>query len=106
MAQRGSQRALKRSVSSTDAEPRPVPTNDEAAVTSAHGAPDGRLVPVLYRVPEAMALLRMSRTVIYELIRAGRLRTVKEGTARRIPAAAITEYLALLDCEAAIGEAA
>jgi excisionase family DNA binding protein len=34
-----------------------------------------------------MVLLSLSRSVIYELIRAGRLRTVAEGGARRVPAA-------------------
>jgi hypothetical protein len=34
----------------------------------------------LYRVSEAMILLSLSRSVIYELIRSGRLRSVTEGT--------------------------
>ncbi|WP_340686096.1 helix-turn-helix domain-containing protein [Amycolatopsis coloradensis] len=53
----------------------------------------------LYPIPEAMRLLSLSRSVIYELIRAGRLRSVKEGRARRIPATAITAYLELLTRE-------
>lgn len=53
----------------------------------------------LYRVPEAMRLLSMSRTVIYELIRSGRLRTVKEGRTRLVPASAIADYIALLKRE-------
>ncbi|MEV6464596.1 helix-turn-helix domain-containing protein [Kitasatospora sp. NPDC051702] len=56
--------------------------------------------PVLYRVADVMELLHMSRSVIYELIREGRLRTVHEGRSRLIPAAAITEYVALLEREA------
>ncbi len=66
----------------------------------------GRPAPVpepgkaLYRIPEAMRLLSLSRSVIYNQIRAGRLRSVKEGTARLIPADAITEYVALLEAEA------
>lgn len=59
----------------------------------------------LYRIPEAMALLNLSRTVIYEQIRAGRLRTVKQGRARRVPEAAIAEYVALLEREATTGAA-
>jgi excisionase family DNA binding protein len=55
----------------------------------------------LYKVSEAMAALSLSRTVVYELIRAGRLRTVKEGRARLVPASAIAEYVALLEREAA-----
>lgn len=53
----------------------------------------------LYRVSEAMATLSMSRTVIYEQIRTGRLRTVKQGRARLIPASAIAEYVRLLERE-------
>ena len=53
-------------------------------------------VRVLYDVPEAMALLSLSRTQIYELIRSRRLTTVTQGPRRLIPAASITEYVALL----------
>ena len=60
----------------------------------------------LYRIPEAMELLSLSRTVIYEQIRAGRLRTVAEGRARRVPASAIAEYVALLERESSTGRAA
>ncbi|MFG2028154.1 helix-turn-helix domain-containing protein [Streptomyces sp. NPDC048825] len=56
--------------------------------------------PVLYRVEDAMKALSLSRTVIYEQIRAGRLRAVRQGRARRIPASAIREYVALLEREA------
>ena len=54
----------------------------------------------LYSVPDAMRMLRLSRTVIYELIRSGRLRSVKQGRARRITATAIRDYIALLETEA------
>ena len=54
----------------------------------------------LYRIPEAMRLLSLSRSVIYNQIRAGRLRSVKEGSTRLIPADAIAEYVALLNAEA------
>ena len=57
----------------------------------------------LYRIPEAMRLLSLSRSVIYNQIRAGRLRSVKEGNARLIPADAITDYVALLEAEAEAG---
>lgn len=60
--------------------------------------------PALYRVSDAMKTLSMSKTVIYGLIRTGRLRTVKEGRARLIPASAIKEYLTLLEREAEGGE--
>lgn len=58
------------------------------------------IAPQLYEVREVVPILRLSRSVIYELIRSGRLRTVKEGRARRVPASAIAEYVALLEDEA------
>lgn len=57
----------------------------------------------LYRIPEAMRLLSLSRSVIYEQIRAGRLRTVRQGRARLVPATAITAYVTLLEQEAEEG---
>ncbi|GAB3855857.1 helix-turn-helix domain-containing protein [Micromonospora andamanensis] len=57
----------------------------------------------LYRITDAMRLLSLSRTVIYEQIRAGRLRTVRQGRARLVPAAAITAYVDLLEQEAKEG---
>jgi excisionase family DNA binding protein len=64
------------------ATPQPVPT----VVPDRH----------LYRIPEAMLLLSMSRSVIYEQIRAGRLRTVTQGRSRLVPKVAIDEYVNLL----------
>jgi excisionase family DNA binding protein len=54
----------------------------------------------LYRVVEAMVVLSMSRSAIYEQIRSGRLRSVTQGRARLIPASAIADYVALLEREA------
>ena len=54
---------------------------------------------VLYRVTEAMTVLSMSRSVIYEEIRSGRLRSVKRGRSRLISASAIADYVALLEQE-------
>jgi excisionase family DNA binding protein len=48
-----------------------------------------------------MAILSLSRSVVYELMRAGRLRSVHEGRTRLIPASAIAEYVALLEAESA-----
>lgn len=56
----------------------------------------------LYKIPEAMVLLSMSRTVIYEQIRAGRLRSVCQGRTRLIPAIAIDEYVSLLLAESEV----
>jgi excisionase family DNA binding protein len=60
----------------------------------------------LYRVPEAMRQLSLSRSVMYELIRSGRLRTVKQGRTRLVPESAITEYVSLLERESTKGVAA
>jgi excisionase family DNA binding protein len=54
----------------------------------------------LYRVKDAMRLLNLSRTVIYEQLRAGRLRSIQQGRARLISADAIRDYIALLESEA------
>jgi excisionase family DNA binding protein len=54
----------------------------------------------LYRVTDVMAMLHMSRTVIYEQLRSGRLRSVHQGRTRLIPASAIRDYIALLESEA------
>jgi excisionase family DNA binding protein len=54
----------------------------------------------LYRVPEAMALLSLSRSVLYEQIRAGRLKSVTQGRTRLIPATALADYVTLLLQEA------
>jgi excisionase family DNA binding protein len=54
----------------------------------------------LYRIVDAMVVLSMGRTAIYEQIRSGRLRSVTQGRTRLIPASAITEYITLLEREA------
>jgi excisionase family DNA binding protein len=69
-----------------------------AATASQADQPDDDLV--LYRVKDAMRMLKLSRTVIYEQLRAGRLDSVQQGRARLIPAAAIRDYIQLLKNEA------
>jgi excisionase family DNA binding protein len=64
------------------------------------GNPGDPGTKALYRVPEVMRLLSLSRSVIYHQIRTGRLRSVKQGNTRLIPAHAITDYVALLETEA------
>lgn len=63
-------------------------------------APSASADMQLYRVDDAQRILNMSRSVIYELMRSGRLRSVKQGRARLIPASAIAQYIALLEREA------
>jgi len=57
----------------------------------------GEIAPLLYRVEEAAEALRVGRTVVYQLIRCGALRTVKVGTRRLVPVDALREYVASLD---------
>lgn len=55
---------------------------------------------LLYTVPEVVDMTTLSRSVIYELIRAGRLGSVQQGRRRLIPADALTAYIHLLADEA------
>jgi excisionase family DNA binding protein len=54
----------------------------------------------LYRIRDAMVVLSMGRSAIYEQIRSGRLRSVTQGRSRLISAAAIADYIKLLEQEA------
>jgi excisionase family DNA binding protein len=71
-----------------------------ARITNPASASTGTGPKQLYRVTEAMEVLSLSRSVIYEQLRSGRLRSVTQGRTRFVPAAAITEYVALLEREA------
>lgn len=53
------------------------------------------------RVEEAARALGIGRSLVYDLIRSGRLRSFKVGSRRLIPAAAIDEVIANLTEEAA-----
>ncbi len=55
---------------------------------------------LLYRVDDAARVLSLSRSVMFELLRSGRLRSVHEGRSRLIPAEALREYVAKLEGEA------
>ncbi len=56
--------------------------------------------PRLYKIPDAVRLLQLSRSEVFEQIRAGRLRTVKQGRATFITPAALADYIKLLEQEA------
>ncbi|MGW7609165.1 helix-turn-helix domain-containing protein [Streptomyces sp. NPDC054766] len=60
-------------------------------------APTERL---LYRPEEAAATLGIGRSLIYEEIRRGRLRTVRIGRRRFVPPEYIAQYVELLKREA------
>lgn len=62
----------------------------------------GALKRDLFKVSEAMERLSMSRTVIYEQMRNGRLRYVKQGRATLITENAIRNYIALLESESEV----
>lgn len=55
---------------------------------------------LLYRPKEAARTLGIGRDKLYDLMRSGRLRSVKDGGARFITADALAEYVALLEAEA------
>ena len=60
--------------------------------------------PMMFRISTVVKLTGLSRSVIYEQIRAGRLRTVKQGSATLITAAALDDYVKLLEKEARSGQ--
>lgn len=62
-------------------------------MTATHQSLGHDVPAVLYRVDEAAEALRLSRSLVYELIRSGRLRTVKQGRRRLVPVQALEEYV-------------
>jgi excisionase family DNA binding protein len=67
-----------------------------------HPVPAQAPSQILYTVEDATKVLRLSRAELYEQMRAGRLRYVKIGRARRITARAIAEFVALLESESEV----
>ena len=63
----------------------PVDHDDEGARLT--------LSPLLLRAEEAASVLSICRTKVYELLRSGQLESVQIGSSRRIPVAAINEYV-------------
>jgi predicted DNA-binding transcriptional regulator AlpA len=66
------------------------------SVTAVQQAPQA----VLYKIPEVMEMLRMSRGALYNEIKAGRLRKVKRGRSVFVTSAAIAADIELLEQEA------
>jgi excisionase family DNA binding protein len=58
----------------------------------------------MYRISTVVKLTGLSRSLIYEQIKAGRLRTVKQGRATLITAAELADYVKLLEQEARNGK--
>ncbi|MEV4764709.1 MULTISPECIES: helix-turn-helix domain-containing protein [unclassified Micromonospora] len=59
------------------------------------------ITPRVLRVEEAAQALGIGRSLVYDLIRSGRLRSFKVGSRRLIPSVAIDEVIATLTEEAA-----
>ncbi|RZU72026.1 AlpA family transcriptional regulator [Micromonospora kangleipakensis] len=59
------------------------------------------ITPRVLRVEEAARALGIGRSLTYDLIRSGQLRSFKVGSRRLIPAAAIDEVITTLTEEAA-----
>ncbi|WFB07786.1 helix-turn-helix domain-containing protein [Streptomyces sp. LX-29] len=55
----------------------------------------------LLTVPEVMARLKLGRSTVYDLIRSHRLVSITIGRARRIPAAALRDFITHQIAEAA-----
>jgi excisionase family DNA binding protein len=68
----------------------------------ARGKPEGGefMNKLLYRPKEAAQMLGIGQDKLYDLMRSGRLHSVKDGRARFITATALAEYVAMLEAEA------
>jgi excisionase family DNA binding protein len=53
--------------------------------------------PRLVRVEEAARLLGIGRTTVYDLLRSGRLRSIKIGRRRLVPVEAVAEVIAAFE---------
>jgi excisionase family DNA binding protein len=73
----------------------------EAAGAATARAADRELPQRMYRIGEVVRMTGLSRSVIYEQLRAGRLGSVYQGRARRVTAAQLDDYIRLLEREAA-----
>ncbi|MFK0236458.1 helix-turn-helix domain-containing protein [Streptomyces vinaceus] len=54
---------------------------------------------ILYKPEEAATVLRIGRSMVYEQIRLGRLRSITIGRRRLVPPEYVAEYIALLKRE-------
>ena len=62
---------------------------------------EGQAEILLYKVPEVVRMLNLSRSTVFELLRTGRLRSVHQGRSRLIPASSLREYVVMLEKEEA-----
>jgi excisionase family DNA binding protein len=55
--------------------------------------------PLLYTIPEAAHVLRISRTKLYELLDTGEIESIHIGRSRKIPADSLRSYVSRLRTE-------
>jgi excisionase family DNA binding protein len=48
---------------------------------------------LLLTIPEAAQVLGVSRSILYQLVRAGEVATIKIGRSRRVPIVALEQYV-------------
>lgn len=58
------------------------------------------LEPLMFKIDEVVVILKMSRAEIYKQIRAGRIKTVKQGRSTFVTRRALEDYVNLLTSEA------
>jgi len=71
--------------------------------TNSHERGGDAMDQVLLRIPEVCAALGLSRTVVFDLLRRGELNSVRIGRARRVPTAALQDYVRRLLGEQSAG---
>jgi excisionase family DNA binding protein len=57
-------------------------------------APSPAPIRLLLTIPEAAASLGVSRSLVYELVQVGTIVTIKIGRSRRVPVAALEDFIA------------
>jgi excisionase family DNA binding protein len=55
----------------------------------------GLQIPLTVRVPEACRITGIGRSKLYELIRDGKIRTIKVGAMTLVPVSSLAEFLGL-----------
>ena len=79
-----------------------MPTVDASEEPSVTKDAPGPLPRLLYTPLEAASVLGIGRSKLYELLRTGELPSIRIGTARRIEATAVQEYITARRAAAAV----
>jgi excisionase family DNA binding protein len=69
-------------------------SNGKGAPMPEQNQPTRQIDPLLVRVEEAARILSLSRSTIYQMLESGELPSVRRGAARRIPVAALHDWIA------------